>query len=149
MQTHPADIVAWVNPTSPLQSAREMEQAISLFRSQAYDTLFTVENKQVHSTIESRALNYRENELFAQTQDLTPVQCFVYSLMMWRTGPFLAAMTEKGYALFTGKVGYYPVSRLAALIVKTSDDLRLIDYIVRSTRADDGEVIYDELVNRI
>jgi hypothetical protein len=37
---------------------------------------------------------------------------------------------KQGYAFFCGKTGYYPVSKESALIVKTEEDLRLVEYIM-------------------
>jgi CMP-N-acetylneuraminic acid synthetase len=146
MQAHPADVVAWVNPTSPLQTGEEITSVISYFREHNCDSLFTVEDRQVHGIYQSQALNYQTSSVFAQTQELTPIQCFVYSIMMWRTEPFLAGMAKNGFAFFTGNVGFCPVSRLAALVVKNSDDLRLADYILKAREMGIADLEYDGLV---
>jgi hypothetical protein len=76
-----------------------------------------------------------------------PVQPFVYSIMMWWTYPFVEAMKEKGYAFFTGKVGFHPVSKETGIIIKTAEDLRLIEHIVR-TRKESNEIQYDPLSSK-
>ena len=50
--------------------------------------------------------------------------------MMWRNRPFAESYEKKGHAVLCGKVGYYPVSKESSLIIKTEDDLRLIEYIM-------------------
>jgi CMP-N-acetylneuraminic acid synthetase len=142
------NIVVWVNPTSPLQTGSEIKTVIDYFQKEKLDSLITVENKLVHTIWQNKPINFVENDKFAQTQDLIPVQPFVYSIMMWRTSPFVEAMKEKGYAFFTGKVGFHPVSKETGIIIKTAEDLRLIDYIVRA-RKESNEIQYDPIIKEV
>ncbi len=92
-------------------------------------------------------MNFVPAAKFAQTQDLTPVQPFVYSIMLWRTKPFCEAMQQQGFAFFTGKVGYYPVDKLSAFIVKTAEDLRCVDYLAKALAVGHSAVEYDPLID--
>jgi CMP-N-acetylneuraminic acid synthetase len=146
MQHHPADILAWVNPTSPLQTGAEVREVVKHFQQEGLDTLITVKNEQVHANFAGRPLNYRTDELFAQTQDLVPVELFVYSVMMWRTAPFLAAYAELGHAFFVGRVGFYPVDKLSAIIIKREEDLRLAELVIKTMKQTGGAPLrYDPL----
>jgi CMP-N-acetylneuraminic acid synthetase len=107
---------------------------VEYFQKQRFDTLITVSDAQVHVNFEGRPLNYRTDELFAQTQDLTPVQLFVYSIMMWRTAPFMAEYAAKQRAFFVGNVGFFPVSKLSAIIIKRQEDLELADFILQTRK---------------
>ncbi len=148
MSKHPSDVLAWVNPTSPLQTGHEVKEVINYFVKEQLDTLITTKNEQVHCVYQSNPINFRMEEIFAQTQDLEPVQPFVYSIMMWRSRTFVDAYKKSGHALFCGKVGYYPVSKKSALIVKTEEDLLLADYIMRAEKQFKGqEVEYDKIVH--
>ena len=89
------------------------------------------------------------DEKFKKTQDLDPVREMVYSIMMWKTSSFIKEMASKGYAILHGKVGYHPVSKLSALIVKTADDLKLINYILRSDNLSNNQVEYDRLAHEL
>jgi hypothetical protein len=54
---------------------------------------------------------------------------------------------KRGRALFSGKVGYYPVSKKTSLIVKTEEDLLLADFIMRAEKQYKGQRIeYDKIV---
>ena len=86
------DIVAWVNPIAPFQTSDEISEIISYFINQELDSLITVDEKQVHCNFNNEPVNYSLEGMFEQTQDLTPVQSFVYSLMIWKTNTFLNAM---------------------------------------------------------
>ena len=147
MSKHSSDVLVWVNPTSPLQTGDEIKDVIKHFIKEWLDTLITTKNEQVHCVYQDKPVNFRMEEIFAQTQDLEPVQPFVYSIMMWKNRTFMDAYEKHGHALFCGKVGYYPVSKEAALVVKTEEDLMLADYIMRAEKQRRGQRIeYDTLV---
>ena len=130
MLHHPGDITAWVNPTSPLQTGEEIRKTVEYFCDNKMDSLFTIREEQVHCVYNGRAVNFDSQEPFAQTQQLKPIQRFVYSVMMWRNRVFLQSYKNMGHALFCGIIGYFPVSKESALIVKTEEDLRLLEYIL-------------------
>ncbi len=148
MLKHPSDVLAWVNPTSPLQTGDEVKKVINYFIKEGLDTLITIKNEQVHCVYQGNPVNFRMEEVFAQTQDLEPVHPFVYSIMMWRNRTFMDVYEERGHALFCGKVGYYPVSKKSALIIKTEEDLLLADFMMRAEKQSKGQgVQYDKIVH--
>jgi len=148
MQKHPCEILAWVNPTSPLQTPEEVREIVEYFKRENLDTLITVHNAQVHANFAGRPLNYITDELFAQTQDLVPVELFVYSIMMWRSAPFINAYKQKGHAFFVGKTGFFPVSRESAIIIKRREDLQLAEFIMQAKKAGEAVLEYDSLANQ-
>lgn len=147
MDSHPeADIVVWVNSISPLQTSDDIRNTVEYFLERNLDSLITVENKQVHCLYNNEPVNYQKDSVFAQTQDLVPVQPFVYSIMMWKRPVFLKEYREKGHALFCGKFGTYPVRKGADLIVKTEEDLLYIEAMMRAQEAIKGRQLeYDVL----
>ncbi len=150
MSKHPSDVLVWTNPTSPLQTGDEVREVISYFIEENLDTLITVKNEQVHCVYQENPVNFAIEEMFAQTQDLKPVQPFVYSIMMWKNKTFIETFRRQGHALFCGKIGYYPVSKKAALVVKTKEDLMLADYMIRAEEESKRYIIhYDELTNKL
>ncbi|MFA5316479.1 MAG: hypothetical protein WC369_03565 [Dehalococcoidales bacterium] len=146
IKNNPCDIVAWVNPTSPLQTAGEVRGAMEYFKKEKLDSMITVKDEQVHCVYKGKPVNFNLKEVFAQTQDLVPVQPFVYSVMAWRTGKFMREFEKKGYSFFCGKTGNYPVSKLAGIIIKRQEDLMAADLILRSISKKDGyRLRYDKL----
>lgn len=139
IQKHPADFVAWMNPISPLQPAEEVAAVVHYFINENLDSLVTVRDIQVHCNFRGKPLNYSATDKFAKTQDLDPVQPFVYSIMMWRTRTFLETYRKKGYALLFDKMGFYPVSWLSSIIIKYEEDIRLCEYILRGMKSASGE----------
>jgi len=132
---NPCDIVAWVNPTSPLQTGEEVRRVAEYFIKEELDSLITVRNEQVHALLDGKPLNFSEKEVFAQTQDLKAVGLFVYSVMMWRAKTFVEHFKKHGHAILYGKVGYYPVSKLSSIIIKREDDFKLAEYVIAGMQA--------------
>ena len=110
-----ADIVVWVNPISPLQTSDEIRRIVEYFMEKDLDSLITVENKQVHTLFEGSPVNYDANETFAQTQDLSPVKPFVYSVMMWKSSVFMDKFKRDNHALLCGKFDTYEVNKMSSL----------------------------------
>ena len=146
IQNNKSEVIVWVNSISPLQTGEEIRGVVEFFKKEKLDSLITVKDEQVHCLYKGKPINFEESTKFAQTQDLEPVQPFVYSVMMWRTESFLEAMKLQGHAMLSGKVGYYPVNKLSSIIIKTEQDLKFAHYVLRSIVNDEYEIEYDDLV---
>jgi len=150
MMKHPADVVAWVNPTSPLQTGEEIRSVVRHFQAQTLDSLITVKEERVHGLVNGTPVNFEPDAPFAQTQDLPPLQLFVYSVMMWRTATFKRAFEAHGYALLSGTVGYFSVSKLSGLLIKTPEDLQIVEGLLQARRhGTSSSVRYDPLVQEL
>jgi CMP-N-acetylneuraminic acid synthetase len=147
MGKYPADILVWVNPIAPLQPPEEIRGVVGYFIDGQYDSLITVKDEQVHCVMEGRPLNFDPHELFAKTQDLTPVQTFVYSLMMWRYESFLENYRRDGYALLSGKLGYHTVCRESSIILKYEDDLKMAETLLDSQYRTSDTLRYDSVLD--
>ncbi len=148
LENNTCEAVAWVSPIAPFQPAEEIKDIVERFRADKLDTLMTVKNEQVHAVYKGKPVNYRTGEIFAQTQDLEPVQTFVYSVMMWRAETFMKAFRSKGYALLSGKVGYYPVSKASSLIIKKDEDLMMAEALYRMINGRKYKINYDAIAVR-
>jgi len=149
MESHlEADIVVWVNPIAPFQTSEEISKVISYFIHNNLDSLITVEDKKVHCNYKNTPVNYDINKLFSQTQDLSSVYPFTYSVMMWRKSVFLSEYSQKGHALFCGNFETLLVSEASRVIVKTRDDLMVADLLMRSFNSLKSEYCleYDSLI---
>lgn len=149
IKNNPCDVVAWVNPTSPLQTGGEVKDVVDYFLKERLDSLITVRNEQVHCIYKDKPVNFKLKEVFAKTQDLKPVQPFVYSVMMWRTAIFMRTFERNGHAFFCGKVGFYPVSKFSGIIIKREEDLMLADCILRAASKNKAyNVRYDKIIKK-
>jgi len=128
---HPGDLLVWVNPIAPLQPASEIRDAVSYMQEGGFDTVITTKREYLHTLFRGQPLNFSCTERFAKTQDLEPVESFVYSLMMWNYASFQKAYRQNGYAVLSGKVGYYPVARQSAILIKYEEDLQMCEALLR------------------
>lgn len=148
MEKNPGDITVWVNSIAPLQTSSEIKNVVEYFLKNQLDSLITTALEQVHCLFDGKPLNFKQNEIFAQTQDLTPIERFVYSIMMWRNECFQSEYQKTGHSIFCGKFGSYPVSRLSSLLVKTEEDYLLIDAIARGLESNSRQkATYLEIPN--
>ena len=150
IKNNPCDVIAWVNPTSPLQTGDEIKAVVGYFLKEDLDSLITVRDEQVHCVFKGKPVNFKLNVIFAQTQDLIPVQRFVYSLMIWKADKFVRTFEKDGHAFFCGKVGYYPVSGASSIIIKRKEDFMLADYMMRArSKGPAYRVRYDKIAEAI
>ena len=147
LRQHACDILVWVNPISPLQPPDEICSVVHYFVENELDTLITVQDHHVHCIYDGEPVNFSAAGEFSRTQDLRPIRSFVYSLMMWRSETFVTSMNERDHGILSGRIGYYPVSKLSSFIVKDDEDLRVADALARAQA--DGKmqrVKYDPIV---
>jgi len=149
MYNNQCDILVWLNPISPLQTGQEIMDVVRYFIDNNLNSLITVIDRQAHCVMDQKPINFSIEEKFKKTQDLTPIREMVYSVMMWKRSTFITEMELNGHAILHGKVDYYPVSKLSSLIVKTAEDLNLINYVISSDVNSHLQVEYDELANKI
>ena len=142
------DIIVWINSINPFQKGENINKIVKYFLNNYLDSLITVENRQVHTNFRNQPLNYKIGEIFSKTQDIEPIQPFVYSIMMWRVGSFLAHYKKDGFAIFSGKFGVYPVRGLVTITIKTKNDLLFADKIMRglNNNKEIDKLKYDEIV---
>ena len=130
----PCDIVVWVNPIAPLQTAKEISKVVKYFKNKKLNSLITTNKEKKHAIFNNRTLNFRKNSRFAKTQDLKPVELMVYSLMMWKSETFIKSYKKNKSAILHGKVGFYPVNKFSGIIVKDRLDLEVVSTIIKNLK---------------
>jgi len=134
LKNNNCDILVWVNPIAPLQSAFEIKNAVKFFIKKKYNSMITTNTYYNHALFCNKPLNYKSNSKFAKTQDLKPINLMVYSLMMWKSKSFLTSYKKKRIGILHGKVGYYSVSREAGMIIKYKSDLKLASVLLKKSK---------------
>jgi CMP-N-acetylneuraminic acid synthetase len=143
MKHNPAEITAWVNSVSPLQTAQEIAQVIAHFQQNQLDSLITTIEEKVHCLYDGKPLNFTFTDQFAQTQDLKSVERFVYSIMMWKNQTFLKNYESKGVAMMCGKFGTFAVDKLSGIIVKNQRDFEICQTLLESSYKPNENLNYD------
>jgi CMP-N-acetylneuraminic acid synthetase len=130
-----AEVLAWVNTTTPFQTHDEIKKIINWYLKSKADTLITTEKKFSHANFCGKPLNYKKNSKFARTQDLQPVETCTYSLMIWNRKVFLKNFSKYSSGILSGKVTFFPLSGLSTLMIKKREDLQLADFIMRNKKS--------------
>lgn len=147
IKNNPCSITVWVNPTSPLQTGREVREVVEYFIDNDLDSLITVKDEPTHCLYKGKPVNFKMDEIFARTQDLLPLQPFVYSVMMWRSNIFMRTFKRKGYAIFSGKVGFYRVGEFSSVVIKKKEDLMLAELCLKILKRNkEYKVRYDRSI---
>lgn len=137
MESSGADYLVQAHTTSPLMAPDTIRNFTRALRDDGYDSLFTVEERQVETLWDGRPLNFsmaRKNP----TQSLLPLQMITWALSGWRRKAFLDSYRrdepEENGPTFCGKTGVFPVDRISALDADTWDDLAVIEACLRHRR---------------
>ena len=84
---------------------------------------------QIECTYRGQPVNFTFSQK-TNSQDLKPVQRISWSITGWRRDTYLAAAEEGRCATYAGRVGFFPVNRLAGHVIKTEDDLRMAEALL-------------------
>ena len=90
------------------------------------DVGLSVVSYQLECLLSGSPLNFNFDAK-TNSQDLVPVQRISWSITGWKRRTYLEAHAAGRCATFAGKVRVYPVSELAGHVVKTEEDLRIVE----------------------
>jgi hypothetical protein len=88
------------------------------------DALLSTEQLQIECAFREAPVNFTFAEK-NNSQDLEPVQRVSWSITGWRRESYLAAARIGKCATYAGKVGFLPIHRFAAHVIKTEEDLQI------------------------
>lgn len=126
------DAVVMINPVSPLILPEDIDKAIEYFEKNQLDTLISIKEEKLQTFYQNKPININIDEKLAMTQNIQPVQICAWSVTIWRKESFIKNYDEKGYAVFNGKLGFYPINSLRAIKVSYEEDFRLVEYLIKS-----------------
>ena len=124
--------VLWVNSVSPLQSIEDIKNCGTRLNNPDVDCVMAVNTLYQHCCIANEPLNFNPNNSFEKTQDLKPVQRYIYSCMGWKRSTYIKYRSEGFKGLFPGKMALVEVSVLAGMLIKYEEDFILCSKIEES-----------------
>ena len=68
--------------------------------------------------------------MLPRTQDIPPIQICAWSVCVWRSKTFIESFEKKGYAVFSGKIGFYPLNLLKSVKISTEEDFLLAEELL-------------------
>lgn len=128
-EKHPCDLLFQVHSIAPLLTVEDVRQFVRAMATSDNDCLLSYEPVQIECALDGQPVNFTLQEK-TNSQDLPPVQRITWSITGWRRSTYLAAAKAGRCATYAGQVGYHPVSRFAAHIIKTEEDLQIAEALL-------------------
>ena len=124
--------ILWVNSVSPLQSIQDIKNCGVRLHDPKVDCVMAINALKQHCSISNKPINFNPNSPFEKTQDLEPIQRYIYSCMGWRRETYVNSRKEGFKGLFPGKMSLVEVSTLAGMLIKYEEDFILCSQIEKA-----------------
>ena len=121
--------ILWVNSVSPLQTVEDIKNCGLRLNDSGVDCVMAVNTLYQHCCIANKPLNFVPNNPFEKTQDLEPIQRYIYSCMGWKREAYVEHRSRGFKGLFPGNMGLVEASRLAGMLIKYEEDFILCSKI--------------------
>ena len=121
--------ILWVNSVSPLQSIQDIKNCGLRLNDHDVDCVMAVNTLYQHCCIGNEPLNFNPNNPFEKTQDLEPIQRYIYSCMGWRRETYVDQRRRGFRGLFPGNMALVETSVLAGMLIKYEEDFILCSKI--------------------
>lgn len=131
------DIVGMVNPVCPLTTGEDIDNGLRYFLQGDFDTLLTVREEYLHAFMAGRPLNIDITKKIPMTQNLIPIQIVTWNFCFWKTEVFRKNMEQKGFGVFSGKIGFFAIDRMRAVKVSTESDFRIAEALQKQHHKQD------------
>ena len=126
--------ILWVNSVSPLQSIKDIKNCGTRLSDPNVDCVMAINKLYQHSCIGNKPLNFDPNSPFEKTQDLEPIQRYIYSCMGWKRKTYVECRNRGFKGLFPGNMSLVEVSTLAGMLIKYEEDFILCSKIDEAMR---------------
>jgi CMP-N-acetylneuraminic acid synthetase len=134
MEKIPGDILIQILPTSPLITTQEILTFEEEMVKKDYETLISVEHKQIACLYEEQPLNFDKIKVNPPSQEMNPVMAYATVLMGWKYESFKKNMAQYGSAYHGGhgKTGYFELRGLSTIDIDREEDFQLVEKIILS-----------------
>lgn len=129
LEKHDCQSIYQVHSIAPLLTSDDVTSFVKHMESSDYDCLLSTEEIQIECAFHDKPVNFCFDSK-TNSQDLEPIQKVSWSITGWRKDTFLRAVNSRQCATYSGKVGFYPISRLAAHVIKTEADLEFAEAVL-------------------
>ena len=126
LENHTCDYVFQVHSIAPLLTAEQVQGFVRAMLQSDKDVYLSAVLERIECMLGDIPLNFSFDSK-TNSQELLPVQRITWSITGWRRDTYLSAALSGGCATYSGKIGVYPIDRLAGLVIKTEEDLRLAE----------------------
>lgn len=117
--------ILWVNSVSPLQSIQDIKNCGLRLNNPEVDSVMAINTLYQHCCIANEPLNFNPINSFEMTQNLQPIQRYIYSCMGWKRATYVKYRSEGFKGLFPGNMALVEASVLAGMLIKYEEDFIL------------------------
>ncbi len=129
LKKHPCERVFQVHSIAPLLTADEVKGFVAAMIEGNYDSMLCCTHEQIECAYRDQPVNFTFSEK-TNSQELDPIQRITWSITGWRAASYIAAAEAGKTATYAGRVGFYPVDRMAGHIIKTEEDLQITEALL-------------------
>lgn len=126
---HNCDYVVQVHSIAPLLSQADITRFVNYLKKGDQDTVLCTEEIQIECAYKDEPINFDYSQK-TNSQDLTPIQRISWSITAWKRSTYLAAYEARNCATYSGKIGYYPIDKLASHVIKSEQDLLIAESLL-------------------
>ena len=126
------ETILWVNSVSPLQTIEDIKKCGIRLTDPNVDCVMATNTLYQHCCFENKPINFDPNSPFEKTQDLEPIQRYIYSCMGWKRQTYVKFRMEGFKGLFPGNMSLVEVSTLAGMLIKYEEDFILCSQIEKA-----------------
>jgi len=130
LKSHECDFVVQVHSIAPLLTVEDTIRFVNELKKDKVDALLSVENVQIECAFQGKPINFTYKEK-TNSQELEPIQRITWSITGWKRSTYIKAYESGACATYSGEVGYFPINKLAAHIIKTKEDLDIAEALYK------------------
>jgi len=120
-----------INPNKPLISTEEIKAFVQEMVKGKLDVMFSTEEIHTQVCFEDRPVNFSVNKPHLRSWQIKPVQAIQWTITGWKAETFLRNYRKNKCAIYSGKMGLFPVSEDANFSVKKERDFAIAEKILR------------------
>jgi CMP-N-acetylneuraminic acid synthetase len=130
MMKHECDYLFQVHSIAPLLDSRQIRGFVQKMMGSGQDVQLSVVNEQIECVLNDQPINFSFDEK-QNSQELSPIQRITWSITGWKSATYINAYKNKECATYAGQIGTYSISREAGHIIKTEQDLRIAELLLK------------------
>lgn len=124
LSKHTCDYLIQLHSIAPLLSVEEIQGFVNYLIEAQPDVLLSYEPVQIECVYKNNPVNFSLSQK-TNSQELEPVKRISWSISAWKSESFLKARSVGDCATYYGKIDYFPISKMAAHVIKTKEDLEI------------------------
>ena len=124
------DVLVMINPICPFTESMDIDNVIRFFLENNYDTVITILEKRLQSFHDGKPVNFDIHKMLPRTQDIHPIQICTWAICVWQAKTFLESFKKNGYAVFSGKIGFYPLDFPKSIKISDEKDFLLAEKLL-------------------